>query len=69
MRAPSRPASFFVCTATHTSLPVAGVLEQQVAALARPGLDEPGSLQLADHLGPRHPVSVNLSMGFVKRAP
>ena len=27
MRLPSRPASFFVCTPTHTSLPVAGCFD------------------------------------------
>ena len=44
-----------------------GVLQQQVAAFAGPDLDEPGSLQLMDHFGPRHPDSLNLSLGFVKR--
>lgn len=54
-----RHPHFFACD---------GMLQHQVAAFAGPHFDKPGSLQLADHLCPRHPNSVNLSVGLVNRA-
>jgi hypothetical protein len=44
------------------------MLQQHVAALPRPDLDESRSLQLAAHLGPGHLVIVNLALGYVKGA-
>jgi hypothetical protein len=42
-----------------------GVLQQQVAALTGPDLDESNGLRLPDHLGPDHLSSMNLPIGFV----
>lgn len=65
MRLPSRPASFFVWTATQTSLPDVGCFNKRVTAFAGPGLDEPLRLQFPDDFGPSHIARVNLSIGYV----
>ena len=43
-----------------------GMFQQFVTSFSGPVLHESRSLQLADHLGPRHKVILNLTLGFTK---